>query len=323
MSMRHSAAPGTPPRVPDRFADDVRYYLSLTPRQLPSRYLYDDLGSALFDAICQLPWYGITRVEGELLATHGAAILARVAPLDTLVELGPGNGKKLATLLGSRPPGDLAIHLVDMSGAALDAARRALPESPEVRIITHEVTYEAGLAQAMQQVASPGRTLTLLLGSNIGNFDPPGADEFLRRIRGTLKPGDCLLIGTDLVKPERELLLAYADPLGVTAAFNRNLLVRANRDLGADFDVAGFSHRAVWNADDARVEMHLVSQRAQCVSVPAAGLRINFEPGEAIWTESSYKYRTQDVAAMLGRAGFSTIEQWTAGSFALTLAETG
>ena len=321
MSTPRSAAPGTRPSVAEQFAADVRYYLSLTPRQLPSRYLYDDLGSALFEAICRLPWYGITRAEEQLLERHGAAILERVAPLGTVVELGPGSGEKLATLLTARDSGALTVHLVDTSRAALESARRVLPEHPELRVITHQAAYEVGLAEAMRAPRAGGRLLALFLGSNIGNFDPPGADEFLRRIRGALRAGDSLLLGTDLVKPEADLLLAYADPLGVTGAFNRNLLVRANCQLAADFDVTAFAHRAVWNADESRVEMHLVSEREQVVSVPAADLRITFHAGETIWTESSYKYQPGNVGAILERGGFRSVEQWTEGSFALTLAE--
>jgi uncharacterized SAM-dependent methyltransferase len=165
--------------------------------------------------------------------------------------------------------------------------------------------------------------LTLFLGSNIGNFDPPGADAFLLGVRASLAIGDSVLVGTDLVKPERELLLAYDDPLGVTAAFNRNLLVRINRELGADFDVAAFQHRALWNAAESRVEMHLVAGRAQDVRIPGASLDVAFEEGETIWTESSYKYRPEDVVRMLERTGFRAVEQWVseADGFALTLVE--
>jgi dimethylhistidine N-methyltransferase len=299
----------------------VRYYLGLTPRQLPSRYLYDALGSALFEAICRLPWYDITRVEQELLATHGGAILSRVDGLSTIVELGPGSGEKLATLIASRRTSALTVHLVDMSASALEGARRILSGDPELVIHTHEATYEAGLVAATRVATARGRTLALFLGSNIGNFDPPGSDEFLRRIRGALQPGDCLLLGADLVKPEHELLLAYDDPLGVTAAFNRNLLVRINHELGANFAVEAFTHRAVWNAGMSRVEMHLVSEERQRVTVPAAGFEVAFEPGETIWTESSYKYRPEDIGAMLDRAGFRAVDQWIGGRFALTLAE--
>jgi len=181
----------------------------------------------------------------------------------------------------------------------------------------------ANIRSAAQQRSSAARrrTLTLFLGSNIGNFDPPGADEFLFSIRSALAPGDALLVGTDLVKPEAELLLAYDDPLGVTAAFNRNLLVRINRDLGADFDVNAFRHLAAWNEAESRVEMHLVALSRQRVRIPAASLDVTFEEGETIWTESSYKYQPPQVVEMLERAGFRRVEQWVDGvnGFALTL----
>ena len=321
MSMQRSAAPGTRPRVPDRFAEDVRYYLALTPRQLPSRYLYDALGSALFEAICELPWYGITRAEHALLDAHGASIMSRVDGLSSIVELGPGSGEKLTTLVAARRPGALTLHLIDMSASALDGARRILPADDDLTVHTHEATYEAGLAIATRDAPAHGRTLVLFLGSNIGNFDPPGSDEFLRRIRGALRPGDGLLLGADLVKPEPELLLAYDDPLGVTAAFNRNLLVRINRELGADFPVDGFGHRALWNPGMSRVEMHLVSLHRQQVTIPAAAFEVTFEEGETIWTESSYKYRPEAIGAMLERAGFRAVDQWIGDRFALTLAE--
>jgi len=175
----------------------------------------------------------------------------------------------------------------------------------------------------MAQRAPAGRALALFLGSNIGNFDPPGANEFLIKLRASMVRGDTLLLGTDLVKPEREVLLAYDDPLGVTAAFNRNLLVRINRELGADFDVEAFAHRAVWNAAASRVEMHLVAARAQQVRIPGASLEVAFEQGETIWTESSYKFEPEAVVRMLEAAGFRRIDRWidAAAGFALTLAD--
>jgi L-histidine N-alpha-methyltransferase len=302
-----------------QFAEDVAYYLSLTPRQLPSQYLYDELGAALFDAICRLPWYRITRLEHELLSLHAHDIFQRLQGLATLVELGSGNGEKLATLVEAGAHGPMTVHLVDVSPYALAAAIRTLNAYPNLAVVGHRATYEAGLAEARATQAS-GRTLVLFLGSNIGNFDPPGADAFLRGVRAAVTRGDALLMGADLVKPERELLLAYDDPLGVTAAFNKNLLVRTNRELGSDFDLDGFAHRAVWNREASRMEMYLVSGRRQEVRVPAARLDITFEPGETIWTESSYKYRPADVVAMLDRAGFSALDQWLADGFALTLA---
>ena len=306
------------------FADDVEYYLSLTPRQLPSQYLYDDLGSALFEAICELPWYAITRVEQDLLARYAPAIFARLHPVTTLVELGPGSGRKLDTLVrGVNLSNELTVHLVDVSPAALETAVATLSHHRGLAIVTHQAAYEAGLDEVARTVTADGRALVLFLGSNIGNFDPPGAEEFLRSIRRSLADGDALLIGADLVKPKRDLMLAYDDPLGVTAAFNRNLLVRANRELGADFDIEHFAHRVVWNADESRVEMHLVATVPQRVRIPGSRLDIRFEQDETIWTESSYKYRPGDIVGMLERAGFGLIEQWldASSTFALTLVE--
>src|SRR5581483_2725040 len=246
-----------------QFASDVQYYLTQDPRQLPSRYLYDALGSALFEAICRLPWYRITRAEMRLLTEHGHEIFARVPRLSTLVELGSGSGEKLAVLIEAGRPDEALVdaHLIDVSSAALDTATRALTALGGVRIVAHQARYEVGLEQVRAARRRPGQMLALFLGSNIGNFDPPGADAFLLAIRASLQRGDALLLGADLVKPEPELLLAYDDPLGVTAAFNRNLLVRLNRELDGDIDVGAFGHRAAWNAEQSRVEMHLVSLR--------------------------------------------------------------
>jgi L-histidine Nalpha-methyltransferase len=295
------------------FALDVRYYLSQDPRQLPSRYLYDGLGSCLFEAICRLPWYSITRAETRLLAAHRDELFTSATPLTRIVELGCGSGEKLATLVGGRPLSReaLELHLIDVSAAALAGSMRALSALVQnVHIVTHEGPYEVGLAETRNEPQAPGRTLVLFLGSNIGNFDPPGALEFLREIRATLHPGDCLLLGADLVKPERLLQRAYDDPLGVTAAFNRNLLVRINRELDGDFDLPSFGHRASWNAAESRVEMHLVSLKRQVVRVKAAELELSLDDGESIWTESSYKYHPAAIADLIERAGFATLAQW-------------
>jgi L-histidine N-alpha-methyltransferase len=326
--MQPSAAPNktNDPGPIDSLAGDVQYYLALTPRQLPSRYFYDPLGSALFEAICELPWYRITKAERALLERHAREILARVDPLSTLVELGPGSGDKLAALVraGGASSHRLTVHLVDISAAALDLAGRTLAAlDADLVVSPHQATYESGLVEAMTQRGTNGRALTLFLGSNIGNFDPPGADEFLRGVHASLASGDSLLVGTDLVKPEHDLLLAYDDPLGVTAAFNRNLLVRINRELGGDFDITAFRHRALWNPAESRVEMHLVAARSQLVRIPGASLEVAFQEGETIWTESSYKYRPDGVIRMLERAGFRLVEQWIDDQegFALTLVD--
>ena len=308
-----------------QFAEDVRYYLNQQPRQLPSRYLYDALGSALFDAICQLPWYGLTRAETQLLAEHAPEIVAALGPLARIVELGSGSGEKLATLLAAarRPQSPLHLHLIDVSPLALETASRALSAFDGVLVVTHQAPYEIGLAEVSREATSNGRSLVLFLGSNIGNFDLQGADAVLAQIRSTLTRGDGFLIGADLLKPAQAMLLAYDDPLGVTAAFNRNLLVRINRELDANFDLESFTHRAVWNPEASRMEMYLVSTRAQRVCVPAAQLELTLKEGDTIWTESSYKYQPEELVEMLEKNGFRRRRQWIdpAAQFALTLVE--
>jgi dimethylhistidine N-methyltransferase len=213
------------------------------------------------------------------------------------------------------------VHLVDVSQQALDLAARTVAESGRVGVVNHCATYDEGLREAMAQAS--GRSLIAFLGSNIGNFDPPGAAAFLSNVRSNVSRHDALLIGVDLVKPEHALLLAYDDPLGVTAAFNRNLLVRINRELGADFNVEQFRHQAVWNSGESRVEMHLVARCAQHVRSEYAELDVHFEAGERIWTESSYKYSPDGVTALLRSCGFAVAAQWIdeGDRFALTLAE--
>lgn len=304
-----------------RFAADIAASLSRSPRELPSHYLYDRLGSSLFEAICRLPWYRIASVEQRLLETHGAAIHTRAGALTSVVELGPGSGEKLLTLLRARPQArQLAVHLIDVSQEALEQATATLASASDLDVVAHQDTYDAGLADVARR-ATPGRQLVAFLGSNIGNFDADAAHALLSAVRRASRIGDLLLLGTDLVKPEAALQLAYDDPLGVTAAFNRNLLVRINRELGGNFDLDAFAHRAVWNESASRVEMHLVCTSPQRVQIPDAGLDLAFEAGETIWTESSYKYRAADIEPMLGHAGFRVVGQWVEDGFALTLAE--
>jgi L-histidine Nalpha-methyltransferase len=304
-----------------QFAADVRDALTRHPRQLPSEYLYDGLGSALFDAICHLPWYGVTRAEHRLLARDAGRVLTSDCRL--LVELGPGNGSKMASLLSNLCPDSrpLTVHLVDVSTAALRQATRALEQFRSVSVVQHAVSYEAGL-EAFGASRGDDKAIALLLGSNIGNFAPDDARVFLTRVREALRPGDGFLLGTDLVKSERRLLEAYDDPLGVTAAFNRNLLVRLREHLDADIDLGAFAHRAVWNPECARIEMHLVSLRSQRIVIPGADLAFTMTEGETIWTESSHKYEPEGVRAMLEHCGFSVSAQWIdePDRFALTYA---
>jgi L-histidine N-alpha-methyltransferase len=299
-----------PANVQD-FADDVAHDLALMPKRLQPKYLYDDLGSSLFGAICHLPWYRITRAEKALLGEHRAAIAAAAGQHVRVIELGCGTGEKLQVLAEGfvRCGNEAEIHLVDVSQLALDQTVNALAGT-HLPVVCHQTTYEEGVARAALCRGAGEAMLVLFLGSNIGNFDPPAALHLLRRIRAPLLPGDRLLLGVDLVKPARDLQLAYDDPLGVTAAFNKNVLVRMNRELDADFDVSSFAHLARWNAAESRVEMHLASAHRQVVRIPGAGVTASFFTGETIWTESSYKYETVQIGEMAGLAAFDVSELW-------------
>jgi L-histidine N-alpha-methyltransferase len=308
-----------------QFAADVRRDLALTPKQLQSKYLYDALGSSLFESICRLPWYRITRAESGLLEQHASEIVARLCPdeetVPLVVELGCGSGEKIVILAEALQASDrhARVHLIDISSQALEQSERTLGRLRHISVVGHRETYDVGLRHAALARDGQDPMLVLLLGSNIGNFDMPAAHEFLCAIRGALAPGDALLLGADLVKPERDLQLAYDDPLGVTAAFNRNLLVRINRELGGTFDLDAFAHVAVWNPAHRRVEMHLESRADQRVTI--AGVPVAFARGERIWTESSYKYEPSQIDEMGMHAGFVTAAQWIddEARFALTL----
>jgi L-histidine Nalpha-methyltransferase len=326
MSTPRSAALATDVAADARasFARDVRAGLCATPKSLPPRWFYDELGSSLFEAICRLPWYRITRAEASLLVAHAPAIARRAGEVAHVVELGSGSGEKLALLLdgfgaeGQRP----TVDLVDVSRHALELSARTLERFAGTEVRVHEATYLAGLRHAFRATRH-GRRLVLFLGSNLGNFDPPEAAAFVGDIARTLAEGDLLLVGLDLVKPERALLLAYDDPLGVTAAFNKNVLQRINAELGAAIPLDAFRHEAQWNATARRIEMHLVSERRQAFDIPGAGVAVSFEAGESIWTESSYKYDADDIGALGGAAGLSAVQWWTddAAGFTLTLFE--
>ena len=306
------------------FAADVERDLALAPKQLQSKYLYDALGSSLFEAICRLPWYRITRSETDLLARHAASVVAALGDGEgTIVELGCGSGEKIVLLAEAleRRGASAHVHLIDISSQALEQSEQRLNRLRHVSVVGHWSTYEEGLRTAVAARHPDSTILVLLLGSNIGNFDPPAAAQFLDRIRATLAQGDLLLLGADLVKPERDLLLAYDDPLGVTAAFNKNLLERINHELGGEFDLAAFDHQAVWNGEERRIEMHLVSRANQRVRISATGTTVSFKCGERIWTESSYKYEPDSIVEMGAEAGFAARDQWVdrEAGFALTL----
>jgi dimethylhistidine N-methyltransferase len=262
-----------------------------------------------------------------LLRQHGDAIVTALGedaqPGATIVELGCGSGEKLLLLAEALQArgASARVHLIDVSPQALEQTEQRLNGLRHFSVVGHQSTYEDGLRRAVAARPGGGPMLVLLLGSNIGNFDTPAAVSFLTRIRAALDSGDMLLLGADLTKPEQDLLLAYDDPLGVTAAFNRNLLVRINRELGGDFDLAAFAHRAVWNAAEQRIEMHLVSLADQVVRIPVSNLVACFRAGEWIWTESSYKYSADQIVDMGAETGFATREQWIDHNarFALTM----
>ena len=236
---------------------------------------------------------------------------------------GPGSGEKLALLLAAAPRRATppTVHLVDVSAKALAQATHTL-KAASIDLVAHQDDYESGLLRFAEARPAARGALVAFLGSNLGNFDEPGREAFLRSIRAAVRPGDALLIGVDLVKPEAELLRAYDDPLGVTAAFNRNLLVRINRELGGNFVLDEFSHLALWNAEHSRIEMHLCSRSRQSIRVDESRLEFIIEADESIWTESSYKFSPTSLAALLAQTGFALTEQWLddRDPFALTMA---
>ncbi len=291
------------------FAGDVRSGLGATGQKtLPCRYLYDDLGSALFEAITYLPEYGPTRADLRLLTGHAGDIARRFTASPLVVELGSGSGRKTRPLLQAFSRlGPIDYRPIDVSAAALRACVADL--SPVARVSPIVGDYFEGLQQAI--TARHGRRVLLLfLGGTIGNFDPAERAAFLAGIARQLAPGDQFLFGADLVTDAERLLPAYDDPPGVTAAFDKNLLARVNRELGADFDLDLFEHVAAFDARHSRVEMHLRAKRAQRVSIPAARLAIDLAAGETIWTESSYKFKGDEVRAWSVDFGFRGVAQW-------------
>lgn len=294
------------------FAANVRAGLTKTrQKELPSRYLYDDIGSALFEVISFLPQYGLTRADERLLRRHAHEIVERLATPVAVAELGSGSGKKTRWILEALCRRQRTFYYpIEISPSALAMCERELRDIDSISILGFERQYLDGLLEVAAQRRSGEHLLVLFLGSTIGNFDRPAGVKFLAEVRCILQPGDSLLLGTDLEKSSADLLAAYDDELGVTAAFNLNLLARINRELEADFDLHQFEHVARINVTDRSVEMHLRSKRHQTVSIPAAELLVEFQAEETIWTESSHKYSLEEVAEMAHRAGFRCEAQW-------------
>ena len=294
------------------FASDVRQHLSKTPqRELHSKYLYDDVGTGLFEVITLLPEYGLTRADERLLKANAGAIV-RSLPSPTIVaELGSGSGRKTRWILEALTRrGYVLYYPIDVSASALHACRNELGTIDSVHIVDIEAGYIEGLKAVTARRTAGESLLLLFLGSTIGNFERGPAEEFLREIRALLRPDDSLLIGTDLVKPVDQLLAAYDDPTGVTAAFNLNLLARINRELGGDFNLRSFRHEARYNPTERRIEMHLRSETDQTVNIRAADFQLTLRAGETIWTESSHKFGLTEVQRLARATGFVCVEQW-------------
>jgi len=294
------------------FASDVRQGLTRPgQKELPSKYLYDDVGSALFEVISHLPEYGLTRADERLLQRHAGEIVERLDAPVAVAELGSGSGKKTRWILEALSRWQRTFYYpVEISRSALLMCQRELSDIDSISIVGFEREYLDGLREVAAHRQRNQHLFVLFLGSTIGNFDRPAGVKFLADVRRILGPGDSLLLGTDLEKPAAQLLKAYDDDLGVTAAFNLNLLARINRELHADFDLSEFAHVARINREARSVEMHLQSKRRQTVRIPAADLRVEFQEGETIWTESSHKYTFDEVSQMARVAGFCCEAQW-------------
>lgn len=296
---------------PAEFAEDVRRGLSSSPKQLFPKYLYDSLGSRLFDAICHVDEYYPTRAENEILIRHAAEMVAGIPDCQTLIELGSGSADKTRSIIEAllRHQTELLFIPVDISASALEKSSRALLAAyPALRIEAYAADYLEGLA-AMQPLP-PGPALILFLGSNIGNFEKAEALTFLRAIRRMIRRGDALLLGADLKKDRATLEAAYNDALGVTRAFIVNELARINRELGGDFDLWAFGLRSVYNEEKGCVDVYLESLRPQSVTISSLEMSITFEAGEWIHMEHSYKFDVDGLSALGLQSGFALERTW-------------
>jgi L-histidine N-alpha-methyltransferase len=294
------------------FAADVRTGLAKPgQKELYSKYLYDEIGSALFDVICLLPEYGLSRAGGRLLEQNAAEIVGRLPAPVVVAELGSGTAWKTRWILEAlSKQQSVNYYPIDISRAALNRCEMDLGRMESVSIVGFERAYLDGLLEVAARREPGVHLLVMFLGSTIGNFDRPAGEQFLREVRRILVPGDALLLATDLEQSEPRLRLAYDDPAGVTAAFNMNLLARINRELGADFDLRRFQHSIRFDPAERRIEMHLRSTVDQTVRVARASVEVRFRAGETIWTESSHKYNRAEVSQMGERTGFHCEAQW-------------
>jgi L-histidine N-alpha-methyltransferase len=293
------------------FARDVRDGLTAYPKHLSCCYFYDDEGSLLFEEICDLPEYYLTRAEREILEAHAAELAAPFHTPPALVELGSGNAVKTRLLIEAflKRHETLRYVPIDICGTVVEeSSRQLLRDYPGLEILAITAEYQKGLRHLQEAVAGP--RLILWLGSNVGNLHRSEAARFLQDIRGTMTAADSLLMGIDLRKDRAVLERAYADSRGTTADFNLNLLVRINRDLGGHFRLDAFEHRAVYNAEAGRIEMYLVSKQDQRVRIDNLNLEVPLAHAEAIHTENSYKYSLPEIESLAAEAGFRIVWQW-------------
>lgn len=293
----------------DRFAGDVRQGLGAAGQKfLPPTYLYDAVGSALFDTITLLPEYGLTRADQSLLVEHAPKIAQLCGANTFIAELGSGSGAKTRTVLQAFNAPWIPYYPIDVSRSALEHCVAELDRVAEVRPV--QASYIEGLQRVLEEREPNMHMLLLFLGSTIGNFEKASALEFLKQVRGAMRSDDRLLIGADLVKPVPVMLEAYDDPLGITAAFNRNLLARMNRELGANFDLRAFEHEVRWSEQEQSIEMHLRARYSHTVRIPGADIDVYFRSGETIWTESSHKFTVDRLRAIAKYSGFRPQECW-------------
>lgn len=296
----------------ESFAADLRSGLRTDgQRTLPSKYLYDEVGSALFEVICVLPEYGLTRADTRLLIRHAPSWVSQLPRTTCVAELGSGSSKKTRLILEALAQRqETTFFPIDISRAALAQCTRELGDIPNLSVSGLHMEYLPGLHEAKARRQKKGPLLVLFLGSTIGNFDRDSGERFLRSVREQLSPGDFMLLSSDLVKSEAELVLAYDDVAGVTAAFDKNVLARINRELDADFELTRFAHEARWNREARRVEMHLVARTDMTVHIRRAQLTVELAAGESIKTEDSYKFETGEIRDVAQRCGFRCAEQW-------------
>jgi len=299
------------------FLEDVRAGLCAERKRLSCRYLYDERGSKLFERICEQPEYYPTRLEAEILERIAPELAALFDEPPRLVELGSGSAEKTRLVIEAliARHGSLLFEPIDISRSALELSSQGLLEEfPELEVHAIASEYVAGLHALSEECEiSPAPWLVAWLGSSIGNFHRTAAADFLRRLRNELRPADFLLVGVDMRKDASVLEAAYDDEAGVTRAFMKNLLLRMNRELGAEFDPDAFRYEATYDEELGRVEMHLLSERAQRVLITSLGLEVDFAAGEAVHLENSYKYSGEEIEALAKSAGFEVRRHWDDG----------